>query len=142
MSTPTPALCGTEVWNLITDTWSTTNLYWACLAEIVTGGSVPQEYLNENLRKKTNKPITTEQYIKIFITVHNQFITEDQKRILKLAKVYPTYQEKKTINKDVKIALNEMKSNFLEEYPLDVKVSNVRIGLEKIIDHVKNNSKK
>jgi hypothetical protein len=127
-----------DIWNQVTDTWNGTSLYWNLFIQSFTNpGKAPDEYLNPN---SSSKPLK-ENFIKIFITVHNQFLTEDQKNIFKIANIYPTYKEKFNIKKEEKIFLTEYKLKQGVNLKASVNINDIKIGLKKIEENVKNRIK-
>jgi hypothetical protein len=136
----------TYTWDTVPYTWNEIVFMWnEEIFDIYGGGSSPTDYWGDERKKHKPKLLSEEQYIKIFITVHNQFLTESQKNMLKITKAYPTYEEKHQINKDVKMVLENFKQNN-QNTPLPkltkVKIDNIKLGLNKIVDHVKNNPTK
>lgn len=131
----------TDIWNQVSDTWNETTLIWKFTPEIYSrGGKSSEDYLNWLVDKK--KPsVQTENFIKIFITVHNQFLTEKQKQFFRIAKAYPTYEEEFEIKKQEKVFLKEYKLKEGIDLTSVVRVRDIKIGLNKIEKNVKNNPK-
>lgn len=133
-----------DIWNEVSDTWSSTPLYWSLIEDsyILAGGKAPNNYLDwldspNNIQKEKLR----EEFIKVFITVHNKFLTEEQKKIFKIANVFPTYEEKFKIKKEEKIFLKEYKIKEGVDLKAKIDVKDVKIGLKKIEENVKNRTK-
>lgn len=119
------------VWNTVVDTWNTTPFYWSWFPPKRKGesGDADMDILDEEelifearhpWKKRLKAPLT-----KIFMTVHNQFLTEDQKRNMRIAKIYPTY-------KAVFVGKREnglIKENQISE-KVNIKVIKTKIGSE------------
>ncbi len=130
-----------DPWNFVTDPWNLTEIFWTIIEENIRGGVLDDTYFKE--KKKKNIPINESQYIKIYVTMYNEFMTEEDKRFFKLANIYPTYEDEILIKKNIKLVLENSKQveNKNQLVP-EVILKNVKIGVEKIKNHVENNSKK
>ena len=134
------------IWNEIDIAWNEAFFVWnaeICVIVGEEGGRNADQWLNPDLRKKEPKELDEEEFIKVFLTVHNKFLTPQQKKFLKIAQAYPTYEEQKQIKRNVKVALESVKliqPELVNE--IKVNIENVKIGLKKITEYVKNNTKK
>jgi hypothetical protein len=130
-----------DSWNIVPEFWNLTDIYWTLIEENIRGGVLDDTYFKE--KKKKNIPINESQYIKIYVTMYNEFMTEEDKRFFKLANIYPTYEDEILIKKNIKLVLENSKQveNKNQLVP-EVILKNVKIGVEKIKNHVENNSKK
>lgn len=132
-----------DIWNEVTDTWSSTPLYWSLIQDsYILVGKAPNSYLDwldspNNIQKEKLR----EEFIKVFITVHNKFLTEEQKKIIKIANILPTYEEKFKIKKEEKIFLKEYKIKEGVDLKAKIDVKDVKVGLKKIEENVKNRTK-
>ena len=131
-----------DPWNIVPEFWNLTDIYWTLIEENIRGGVADETYFSDR-KKKKNIPINESQYIKIYVTMYNEFMTEADKRFFKLANIYPTYEEEILIKKNIKLVLENSKQveNKNQLVP-EVILKNVKIGVEKIKNHVENNSKK
>ena len=132
-------------WNTETKKWNEYDCFWnvACVVAVVSGAA-PGGYahIDEYLKKEK---LNEQQFIKIYLTVHNQFLTEEQKKFIKIAEAYPTYKEQQHIKENIKVILENLSlkdKQELDKLPKKVKLENIKIGLEKIIDHVAHNTSK
>lgn len=131
----------TNIWNLVTATWSGTDLIWNLIPlGLIDPGKAPDDYLDWDAAP--DKKAVKEEFIKIFITVHNQFLTEEQKKLFRLAKLTPTYSEQFEIQKATKVILKEYKVKYNMDLETALKVADVKLGLQKIEDHVRNRPQK
>lgn len=132
------------VWNEIDIAWNEAFFVWnAEICTIVGWREDTDQWLDPKRREKEPKELDEEEFIKVFLTVHNKFLTPQQKNFLKIAQAYPTYEEQKQIKKNVKVALESIKlvqPELVNE--IKVNIENVKIGLKKITEYVKNNTKK
>lgn len=132
------------IWNEICFTWDEAFFIWnAEICTIVGWREDTDQWLDPKRREKEPKELDEEEFIKVFLTVHNKFLTPQQKNFLKIAQAYPTYEEQKQIKKNVKVALESIKlvqPELVNE--IKVNIENVKIGLKKITEYVKNNTKK
>tara|TARA_Y100000361_G_C11148940_1_gene339836 strand:- start:1454 stop:1861 length:408 start_codon:yes stop_codon:yes gene_type:complete len=131
-------------WNTETTKWNEYSAFWNAgnIVPIVSGDAPGYAHVDEYLKKEN---LNEQQFIKIYLTVHNQFLTEEQKKLVKIAKSYPTYNEQQYIKENVNIILENLnlkEKQKLEELPKKIKIENIKIGLEKIIDHVTYNTPK
>jgi hypothetical protein len=119
------------VWNTVTAAWNTTPLYWSYLAPKRKGesGDADIDLLDEeDLLYEVHNPYkkrSKEKFVKIFMTAHNQFLTEDQRRNMRIAGIYPTYGAKFKMKKE-----NGLLNENQRSEKVDVKAVNVKIGLE------------
>jgi hypothetical protein len=137
----------TTFWNTESTLWNSYDTFWneEVIIPIVTatGGVSPMEFNVKDINLSENKE--KNQLIKIFLTVHNQFLTEEQKKMVKISKAYPTYEEQQYIKENVRIILENLSlkdKQKLDKLPKKVKLKNIKIGLKKIIDHVTYNTSK
>jgi hypothetical protein len=131
----------TNIWNLVNDTWAGTLLIWNLIPlAYLDPGKAPDDYLDWDAAP--DKKAVKEEFIKIFITVHNQFLTEEQKKLFRLAKLTPTYSEKFQIKKEEKIILKEYKVKHNMDLEAALKAVDVKLGLQKIEEYVRNRTKK
>ena len=126
-----------DPWNLVSDFWNLTEIYWTIIEEVSKGGGVVEEDYFKS-KKKTKVSINETQYIKVYVTMYNEFLTEADKRFFKLANVYPTYEEETQIKKNVKLVLESVKQvkSDKQELTPEVILKNVKIGVEKIKQYV------
>lgn len=131
-----------DPWNVVTDFWNLTEIFWDIIEQSIRGGGVDEDYFNT--KKKTKVPINETQYIKVYVTMYNEFMTEADKRFFKIANIYPTYEEQSYIKNNIKLVLESAKQvrTEKEEIRPEVILKNVKIGIEKIKQHVENNPKK
>ena len=130
-----------DIWNEVIDTWNGTLLYWNLIVEsYINAGKAPNDYLDWNAPPE--KKAIKEEFIKIFITVHNQFLTEEQKKLFKIANLYPTYEEQFKIKKQEQLVLKEYKLKNKANLKKSVNVTDIKIGLKKIEENVRNKPKK
>ena len=136
----------TPFWNTEDTLWNLYDTFWndEVIIPIVTGGAAPMvesTIRTTNLRENKEK----EQFIKVFLTVHNQFLTEQQKQFIKVSQLYPSYEEQKEIQEKVNVILENItleQKEYIEKIPAKVKIQNIKIGLEKIVNYVTDNSTK
>lgn len=128
----------TNLWNEVIDLWNTTNLYWNLIVEVLKGGRASDDYLTPDKKDKKLQ----EEFIKVYITVYNSFLTEEQKRFFKISQSYPTYKEKFKILKTEKVILKEYKLQTGVDLKSTINVVDIKIGLNKIEEHVRNRTKK
>lgn len=136
------AFSNSDSWDVVTDFWNLTELYWTLIEENIRGGVADEDFFKS--KKKTKVPISESQYVKVYVTMYNEFMTEEDKRFFKLANIYPTYEEQSYIKDNIKLVLESAKQvkTEKEEIRPEVILKNVKIGVEKIKQHVKNNPKK
>lgn len=134
--------CGEPIWNLADQVWNDPSgaLYWFCLAKRYNGDSDSDTDLIEEEDETVNN-VATENYVKLMITLHNNFLTEDQAKFLKLAGAYPSFEERKMIEEDIKAGIEITGDDSLLAPPTDIQVNNIKIGFKQIIEHVSNKSK-
>lgn len=132
-----------DIWNEVSDTWSSTPLYWSLIEDsYILAGKAPNDYLDWlDSPSNTSKEKLREEFIKVFITVYNKFLTEEQKKTFKIANILPTYEEKFKIKKEEKIFLKEYKIKEGVDLKAKINVKDVKIGLKKIEENVKNRTK-
>ena len=117
------------VWNTVTEAWNNTPLYWSWIAPRRKGesGDADTDLLDEEelifearhpWKKKLKNPT-----VKIFMTVHNQFLTEEQKRNLRIVNIYPTYGTRFIKKNGI------LKENQASE-KVNIKVAKTKIGFE------------
>ena len=131
-------------WNTETTKWNEYSTFWngTNIVPIVSGKAPGYAHVDEHLKKGN---LNEQQFIKIYLTVHNQFLTEGQKKLIKIAEAYPTYNEQQYIKENVNVILENLdlkEKQKLEELPKKIKIENIKIGLEKIIDYVTYNTPK
>tara|TARA_R110002020_G_scaffold185872_2_gene383728 strand:- start:437 stop:844 length:408 start_codon:yes stop_codon:yes gene_type:complete len=131
-------------WNTETTKWNEYSTFWngTNIVPIVSGKSPGYAHVDEYLKKGN---LNEQQFIKIYLTVHNQFLTEEQKKLVKIAEAYPTYNEQQYIKENVNVILENLdlkEKQKLEELPKKIKIENIKIGLEKIINYVTYNTPK
>jgi hypothetical protein len=131
-------------WNTETTKWNEYSTFWngENIVPIVSGDAPGYAHVDEYLKKGN---LNEQQFIKIYLTVHNQFLTEEQKKLVKIAEAYPTYNEQQYIKENVNVILENLdlkEKQKLEELPKKIKIENIKIGLENIIDHVTYNTSK
>ena len=131
-------------WNTETTKWNEYSTFWngTNIVPILSGDAPGYAHVDEYLKKEN---LNEQQFIKIYLTVHNQFLTEEQKKSIKIAKAYPTYNEQQYIKENVNVILENLdlkEKQKLEELPKKIKIENIKIGLEKIIDYVTYNTPK
>ena len=135
-----------SIWNVESTIWNQYNGLWnaGIIVEIINGGSssgIENTFTKHNITETKDK----EEYLKIFLTVHNQFLTEQQKQFIKISQLYPTYKEQQLIKEKINVILENVTLEQKEkiEQPLTkVKMGNIKIGLEKITNYATDNSTK
>ena len=127
-----------DIWNEVEDFWNTTDLYWNLIIKVLKGGRVSDDYLSPDKKPKKLQ----EEFIKVYITLYNSFLTEEQKRFFKISQSYPTYEEKFKILKTEKVILKEYKLQTGVDLKTTINVVDIKLGLNKIEEHVKNRTKK
>lgn len=119
------------VWNTVSQFWNNTNLYWSYIAPKRKGeaGDADFDLIEDELILEQHDPYkrkSKNRFIKLFMTVHNQFLNEEQCRNVKIAKAFPTYTTKFEIKPNILLKENQTSNK------IDVKVVNVKVGLETI----------
>jgi hypothetical protein len=132
-------------WNTETKKWNEYECFWnsECVVAVVSG-TAPGGYahVDEYLNKEK---LNEQQFIKIYLTIHNQFLTEEQQKLVKIANSYPTYKEQQYIKENINVILENLnlkEKQKLKKLSKKIKLKNIKIGLEKIIEHVTYNSSK
>jgi hypothetical protein len=132
---------------MATTFWNTEDTFWneEVIIPIVTatGMASPIESNIKDINLSENK--VKEQFIKVFLTIHNQFLTEQQKHFIKITQLYPSYKEQKEIKKKVNVILENIsleQKEHIKKIPAKIKIQNIKIGLEKIVNYVTDNSPK
>lgn len=130
------------IWQYGTHTWSEAAWTWGDLYRPGSPGDTSESYswLEGSDKKDVSEQI--ENRIKIFITVHNQFLTERQRKIFKIAKVYPSYEEQFEIEKQEKVFLKEYKLEHKIDLKAKIDIEYVKLGLQKIEENVKTRNRK
>jgi hypothetical protein len=137
----------TTFWNTEDTFWNLYDTFWneEVIIPIVTatGMASPIESNIKDINLSENK--VKEQFIKVFLTIHNQFLTEQQKHFIKITQLYPSYKEQKEIKKKVNVILENIsleQKEHIKKIPAKIKIQNIKIGLEKIVNYVTDNSPK
>lgn len=135
--------CGDVLWNLAEYTWDDPlgGLYWICLAKRSRGDADSDTDLLEEEDETINN-VMTEDYIKVFITLHNQFLNESQARWLKSAGAFPTFEEKQIIEEGIEVGIELTGDDSIMAPYTDIEIQNIKLGFQKIIEHVSNKSRK
>lgn len=137
-------------WDEVDIVWNEVDTVWNECIQILGGvrGAASGDWSNFSLHdlvlpdddeEKRKKKKLAENTIKVLVTMYNHFITPENQRLLEMAKVYPTFQEKKEINEAIKVELKNSKNNFIDPTP-EITRDKIKQGLTKIIDYVESNS--
>jgi len=133
MSTfPDQSIQANGVWNTVTDPWNNTPLYWSYFFKRKgEAGDADTDLLDEEewileARHPWKKRLKND-YAKIFMTVHNQFLTEEQRWNMRIVKIYPTYKAVFEIKKENGLIKENQSSD-----KVGIKVVKTKIGLESI----------
>jgi len=119
------------VWNTVTATWNTTPLYWSYSPpkrKGRAGNADVNPFEEDELLYELHDPYkrkSKEKFVKIFMTAPNQFLTEDQRKNVKIAGIYPTYGAKFKMKKENGLINENQKSK-----QVGIKAVNIKIGLE------------
>lgn len=121
------------VWNTVTDPWNATPFYWSWFPPKRKGesGDADTDLLDDEdwlleARHPWKKRLKND-YAKIFMTVHNQFLTEEQRWNMRIAKIYPTYKAIFEIKRENGLLKENQSSD-----KVGIKVVKTKIGLESI----------
>lgn len=125
-------------WNEVYFNWNETDYLWnedIIIQDVVRGGGS----LQDDWDKKDNEE--KKRFIKIYIVYYNEFLTPQQKQDLKVSGAYPTYSEFKEINNKIKAFMKgfRMREGIkFRDTKAKIKIDNVKLGVNKLINYAKN----